>query len=52
MYVCSQKTLKGRDHLGQLDADGRILKCILEKQDVKWWNGLNWLWPESTSRLL
>jgi hypothetical protein len=33
------KNLNGRDHLGELDADGRLLGRILGKYDVRIWTG-------------
>jgi hypothetical protein len=36
--------LEGRDHLEDLDIDGKIiLECILGKYDVKLWTGFIWL---------
>jgi hypothetical protein len=44
---------KGRDHLEDLDVDGRIvLKCILEKWVWMVWTGSVWLRTGSSGRLL
>jgi hypothetical protein len=43
MYVkCWLESLKGRDHLGDLDVDakGEILKWILWRQTVRIWTAL------------
>jgi hypothetical protein len=38
------ESLKGGDHLEDLDVDGRvILECILGKQGGKMWTGCIWL---------
>jgi hypothetical protein len=38
------ENLKGRDHLGDLGVDGKIiLKRILGKQDVRMWTAFIWL---------
>jgi hypothetical protein len=38
-----------RDNLGNLEAGGRILKWILQNQDIIVWSGFIWLriWPGS-----
>jgi hypothetical protein len=41
--MINAESLKGRDHLQDLDINGRILEWILEKQDGKVQNGLIWL---------
>jgi hypothetical protein len=41
---CKSEVLKGRDHLGDLDVDLKvILKWILKKYDMKVWTALLWL---------
>jgi hypothetical protein len=38
---------KGKSHLGDLDEDGSIFKCILKKYDTKVVNWVNVAWDES-----
>jgi hypothetical protein len=45
--------VKERDHLEDLDVDGRIiLKEILKKEGGKMWTGVIWLVIETASELL
>jgi hypothetical protein len=44
------ENLKEREHLDDLGVDGRILKCISEKQDGKAWTGLIWLRTGTSGR--
>lgn len=45
--------LEGRDHLGDLGGDGRlILKWILNDNVVRMWAGFSWLKVEPSCRLL
>jgi hypothetical protein len=47
------ENLKGRNHLGELGVDRRImLKLILKKYDMRVWTEFNWLRVGSSGRLL
>jgi hypothetical protein len=46
-------SLRARDHLGDLDVDGRIiLKCFCKKWDGEAWTGLIWLRIRAGGRCL
>jgi hypothetical protein len=47
------ENLEGRNHLGDLSIDERIiLKWILKKQGMRMWTGFMWLRIRTNSRLL
>jgi hypothetical protein len=49
----NRKNLKEIEHLEDLYVGGRIiLKVILDKEDMKVWNRLNWFWIGSYDKLL
>jgi hypothetical protein len=53
MQTLNSMNLKGRDNLGNLDIDGRIiLKLALEKYGVSIRNGFIWLTIWTSGRLL
>jgi hypothetical protein len=53
MKVRAENQLKGKDHLENLDINGRrVLKYILKKQGVRVWIGYMWLRKAASGGLL
>lgn len=42
----------GRRHLEDLSIDGRVLNCIIKKEDGRKWSGFMWLRTETIGRLV
>lgn len=47
-----QRTVKERDDLENHVTRRKLLKCILKKQPVTMWTGINWFRIGQTGRLL